>query len=157
MNVARLSIRYPLYPWLLALTCLAGGIWGIDVVGRLEDPPFPVRHAYVITPYPGASAEMVEEEVTDPIEAALQELPYLKSVQSKSVPGRSEVHVEVSVDDQLRLVVRDDGVGLPANASSSGGRGLRNMRARVAELGGTMQLAPTEPSGTELRWTAPLR
>lgn len=70
----------------------------------------------------------------------------------------SDVHVEVSVDhDQLCLVVCDDGVGVPDDAGSGGGDGVRNMRARVRELGGTMQLQRAQPSGTELRWTVPLR
>ena len=94
-NIAQLSIDYPLYPWLIILACLLGGIWGIDSVGRLEDPPFPLKHAYVITSYPGASAREVEQEVTDVIEAALQELPYLEELNSKSMAGRSEVQIEI--------------------------------------------------------------
>ena len=81
---------YPLYPCIIALVCLFGGWWGIETVGRLEDPPFPMNYAYIITTYPGASAEEVSNEVTDVIEAALQELPYLEKMISKSVPGRSE-------------------------------------------------------------------
>ena len=52
-------------------------------------------YAYVITPYEGASASEVEQEVTDPIEAALQELPYIEKLTSKSISGRSEVMVEI--------------------------------------------------------------
>ncbi|MCB1685046.1 MAG: efflux RND transporter permease subunit [Pseudomonadales bacterium] len=95
VNVARISIEHPLYPWMIILACLLGGLWGIDSVGRLEDPKFPLKHAYVITPYAGASALETEQEVTDVIEAALQELPYIKRLTSKSLAGRSEVQVEV--------------------------------------------------------------
>ena len=77
LNIARLSIDYPLYPWLIIFVCIVGGSYGIDAVGRLEDPKFPLKHAFVVTVYPGASAEETEQEVTDVIEAALQELPYL--------------------------------------------------------------------------------
>ena len=72
------------------------GVYGIDKVGRLEDPAYPISTAYVITIYPGASAVEVEQEITDVIEAALQELPYIKHIESKSVPGRSEVQVEAA-------------------------------------------------------------
>ncbi len=69
-NVARFAINRPLYVWMLVLACLFGGWYGIDNVGRLEDPPFPLKIALVVTTYDGASAEEVEQEVTDVIEAA---------------------------------------------------------------------------------------
>ncbi len=128
LNVARLSIEYPLYPWLIILACLFGGVWGIDAVGRLEDPPFPLKHAYVITAYPGASAEEVEQEVTDVIEAALQELPHIKELTSKSLAGRSDVQVEVKEEfgedevqqiwDELRRRVAEAAQRLPPGAAT---------------------------------------
>ncbi|MBV1876621.1 MAG: efflux RND transporter permease subunit [Pseudomonadales bacterium] len=122
-NIANFSIEKPLYTWMLILACLFGGYIGIDKVGRLEDPVFPVKHALVITTYAGASAEEVEQEVTDVIEAALQELPYIKKSTSKSVPGRSEVMVEIlekygtddiqQIFDELRRRVIEAGARLP--------------------------------------------
>ena len=119
---------YPLYPCIIALVCLFGGWWGIETVGRLEDPPFPMNYAYIITTYPGASAEEVSNEVTDVIEAALQELPYLEKMISKSVPGRSEVQVEISeqfnkaelpqIWDELRRRIREAELRLPASAGT---------------------------------------
>ena len=94
-NLARLIIRHPIYGWILILLCLFGGIHGVQNVSRLEDPNFPMTWAYVITTYPGASAEEVEFEVTDRIEDSLQELPYVDRLVSKSVPGRSEILVEM--------------------------------------------------------------
>ncbi|MEM7220813.1 MAG: efflux RND transporter permease subunit [Pseudomonadota bacterium] len=116
-SLARLSIERPLYPWLLAALCLFGGIWGIGEVGRLEDPPFPIKNAFVITPYPGASALEVEQEVTDVLERALQQLPELDILTSKSLAGRSEVQVQLleeygsddtpQIWDELRRRVRE--------------------------------------------------
>ncbi|MEM8768764.1 MAG: efflux RND transporter permease subunit [Pseudomonadota bacterium] len=94
-NIATASIERPLYTWLLIAACFFGGWYGIETVGRLEDPKFPIKNAFIITPYPGASALEVEQEVTDVIEAAIQELPYLDVLTSKSLPGRSEVQVEL--------------------------------------------------------------
>ena len=102
-DIARLSIERPLYSWMLTIACFAGGLIGIDTVGRLEDPPFPLMHVYVITPYQGASAVEVEQEVTDQIESALQELPYIENITSKSISGRSEVLVEIQ-DQYLSLI-----------------------------------------------------
>lgn len=122
-NIASFSIERPLYTWLLILACLFGGVWGMETVGRLEDPAFPLKHAWIITPYPAASALEVEQEVTDVMEAALQELPYLDTLVSKSVPGRSEVQVEMlqeygeddlpQIWDELRRRVAEAAQRLP--------------------------------------------
>lgn len=95
INVAGFAIRRPIYPWLLIAACMLGGWYGIETVGRLEDPLFPIKIAYIVTSYPGASAAEVEQEVTEVLESAMQELPYLDFLTSKSVPGRSEIKVEM--------------------------------------------------------------
>lgn len=122
-DVATFSIEQPLYTWLLIAACFFGGLWGIDTVGRLEDPAFPIKSAFIITPYPGASALEVEQEVTDVVEAAIQELPQLDVLTSKSVPGRSEVQVELKeiygdadipqIWDELRRRVAEAAQRLP--------------------------------------------
>jgi multidrug efflux pump subunit AcrB len=122
-NIARAAIEHPLYPWMLALACFIGGIWGIDTVGRLEDPAFPIKTVLIVTTYDGASAAEVEQEVTDVIEASLQELPYLKFIESKSVAGRSEVQVQLQeqfgtddtpqIFDELRRRIREAELRLP--------------------------------------------
>ena len=127
-NLARLTIRYPIYGWILILGCLFGGLHGVMNVSRLEDPNFPMTWAYVITSYPGASAEEVEFEVTDRIEDSLQELPYVDMLVSKSVPGRSEILVqmleEVDMDespqiyDELRRRVSEAEMLLPPGANT---------------------------------------
>ena len=45
-------IERPLYVVILMLACVWGGYWGMNNIGRLEDPPFPMAWAYIITPYP---------------------------------------------------------------------------------------------------------
>ncbi len=123
INLAQFVVNRPIYGWILALVCLFGGIHGIDNIGRLEDPDFPIKQAYIITTYPGASAEEVEQEVTDRIEDALQELHSIKRLISKSVPGRSEIQVELlekfgvdetaQVFDELRRRVSEAEMRLP--------------------------------------------
>ncbi|MEM1435740.1 MAG: efflux RND transporter permease subunit [Pseudomonadota bacterium] len=77
----------------------------------------------MITQYPGASALEVEQEVTDVIEGALQQLPQLDRITSKSLPGRSEVQIELmeqfgsddvpQIWDEMRRRVREAEARLP--------------------------------------------
>ena len=53
------------------LFVLVGGIVAYQNIGRLEDPEFTIKEALIVTPYPGASAEEVAQEVTNPIETRL--------------------------------------------------------------------------------------
>ena len=128
LSIARLSIERPLYPWLLIVILLVGGLWSLSNVGRLEDPNAPFSMALVVTPYPGASALEVEQEVTEVIETAVQRLADFDIITSKSLNGRSEVLVEVDesipldqlqqVWDGLRRRVRDAETALPPGSGT---------------------------------------
>jgi signal transduction histidine kinase len=66
----------------------------------------------------------------------------------------ARVDVEVVVDGDVRLIVTDDGVGLPSDDPPVG-RGLRNMCDRAVKLGGALQLRAAAGGGTVVEWTAP--
>lgn len=129
MDIARLSIERALYTWILILVCLFGGIWGFLTVGKLEDPSFSIPSALINTTYPGASAIEVEEEVTERLERAIQELEQIDVIRSVSVPGRSEIEVEIDssyraaefpqIWDELRRKINDTQMLLPEGAGPS--------------------------------------
>jgi len=95
MDIAKASIKTPVNTWLLIIICLIGGLVGLGEIGRLEDPSFTIKLAQVVTAFPGASAEQVEREITEPLETAMQQMPQLKMVTSISKPGVSEISVEM--------------------------------------------------------------
>ncbi len=68
--------------------------------------------------------------------------------------GASRVEVVLDVGDEVRLTVRDDGRGLPADLVRRSG--LAHLAARAEEVGGTFATGPGPTGGTELTWTAPL-
>ena len=94
-SIARGSINRPILTWLLILICLFGGIWGFSSLGRLEDPAFTIKQAVVVTQYPGASAEQVALEVSEPLEAAIQRMAEVDRVISTNRPGVSRLDVLV--------------------------------------------------------------
>jgi len=108
------------------LTCLFAGLVGGQRIAQLEDPPYPIKIAYVFTEYPGASALEVEQEITEVLERSIQELPWIEEIVSRSLPGRAEIRIElnhsVSADDteqlwdELRRRVAEAAMRLPANA-----------------------------------------
>lgn len=128
-NLARLSIERPVLTWLVILFCLFGGMQGFMSVGRLEDPSFTLKEAIIFTPYPGATSEEVENEVTERLETAIQQMSQLDEVYSESSPGMSEIHVVMrdefdgtqlpQIWDELRKRVRDAASTLPPGAGTS--------------------------------------
>jgi len=95
MDISRQFIDNPVRVWLAMLLLGVGGIFALLNIGRLEDPAFTIKTAVVVTHYPGASAQQVEEEVTLPLENALQQLPYLDNVSSISSNGLSQITVNI--------------------------------------------------------------
>lgn len=126
MSIARLAVERPLYTWLLALFCLVGGAAGYLSVGKLEDPVFTLKTALVITAYPGATADEVAREVSEPLESAIQRLDEIDFVVSRNTPGLSVITVTIKdtydgselpqVFDHLRRRVADAIPRLPDGA-----------------------------------------
>jgi multidrug efflux pump subunit AcrB len=128
MNLAALTLRKQTIAWASCLILLVGGYLAYQHLGRYEDPEFVIRQAVITTPYPGAMPTQVAEEVTDAIEAAVQQLPELKEVTSVSRMSSSTVKVEIDmrfarsadeleqVWDKLRRKVADAARQLPPGA-----------------------------------------
>jgi multidrug efflux pump subunit AcrB len=95
MNIAKASIDRPIFTWLIMLAALLGGIWGFFTLGRLEDPAFTIKTAVVVTEYPGASAQQVAREVTEPLESEIQKMSEVKEVRSVNQPGLSRISVDM--------------------------------------------------------------
>ncbi|MCE9842008.1 efflux RND transporter permease subunit VmeI [Vibrio antiquarius] len=116
-GIAAYFIRNRVISWMVALIFLIGGIAAFFGLGRLEDPAFTIKDAMVVTSYPGATPQQVEEEVTYPIEKAIQQLTYVDEVNSISSRGLSQITVTMKnnygpddlpqIWDELRRKVND--------------------------------------------------
>jgi multidrug efflux pump subunit AcrB len=117
MKTAEFAIKNKVISWMLVLIFGVGGMAAFFSLGQLEDPPFTIKEARIIVGYPGASAQQVEEEVTFPVEQALQQMASLDTVTSTSSAGLSQISPEIinTYDgleleqqwDSLRRRVRD--------------------------------------------------
>ena len=129
MDLGRLSIENRVLGWLIIIVFTVGGTLAFSFLGRYEDPEFTIKDAKVITPYPGASPIEVEQEVTDRVESAIQQLGQVKYITSVSTPGKSEITVTIKdhydkyslpqVWDELRRKVNDMQTTLPPGAGPS--------------------------------------
>lgn len=126
MNVGVFSVQHKRVVLFATALVIVGGIVAFQRMGRLEDPEFTIKEALIITPYPGASAEEVAQEVTNPIESACQQLGQLRRVESESSRGRSVVSAIIEdryhkdripqVWDELRRKINDVQPLLPPSA-----------------------------------------
>ncbi|MFW2372814.1 MAG: efflux RND transporter permease subunit [Gammaproteobacteria bacterium] len=95
MGITEYTINNKSVSWMVVLLLIFGGIISFNNLGRLEDPAFTIKQAVIFINYPGASALEVEEELTLPVENALQQLPYLDNITSTSSNGQAQIKVEM--------------------------------------------------------------
>ena len=69
------------------------GVYSYQQLGRMEDPDFVIRQMVVTAVWPGASAQQIEEQVTDKIEKKLQDTPGIDYITSYSKPGQAVIFV----------------------------------------------------------------
>jgi len=107
MNVTKFSIERNRVIISLLVVAVVMGLVLYQSLSRDSMPPYTVRVATIVTSFPGASPERVEQLITDKIEKVAQELPELKRLESTSRTGLSVVKVELQMEvppDQLQQV-----------------------------------------------------
>ncbi|WP_282117130.1 efflux RND transporter permease subunit [Cellulophaga baltica] len=126
MNLTQFSIKNNRVVLSILAVVMLMGLVGYETLSRDSMPPYTIRVASIVSTFPGASPQRVEELVTDRIEKVAQELPELKKVTSTSRTGLSVVQVELvmqvepenlqAVWDRLRRKL--SGIqGLPSSVS----------------------------------------
>ena len=98
MNLAEFTIRNKVLSVIVILLVIVGGWTAYQDMPRFEDPEFTIRTAQVIAQYPGASPKEVAEEVTEPLERAIQQLQEVDSIESKSSAGVAEISVNIKYE-----------------------------------------------------------
>ena len=127
MNVGEYSVRNRVISWLLVIILVGGGLTAFPGMGKLEDPAYTIKLAKVITYYPGATAQQVQDEVTYHIEDAIQRLQQVKRIKmSISRPGMSDIEIQFKdhyttedfpgIYDELRRKIADMKHLLPPGA-----------------------------------------
>lgn len=108
MNLSQFFVQKRPIAWTAMIAVLAWGIYAYTVMPQRQDPIIPVVTGVITTPYPGAEAERVEQEVTRKIERKVAESPAVEHVKSISRPGISIVYVDLFETERNAELVWQD-------------------------------------------------
>jgi hydrophobe/amphiphile efflux-1 (HAE1) family protein len=107
MNISELSLKRPILATVLNIALILFGIIGFYFLAVREYPAIDPPTINVSTSYAGANAEVIESQITEPIEKVINGIPGIKSINSSSAVGRSNITVEFNVGENLDAAAND--------------------------------------------------
>ena len=109
-NLTELSLRHRMLVWYFIIVFTIGGIFAYESLGRMEDPAFTIRQMVISAAWPGATAEEMQEQVTDKLERRFQDTPGLKKIMSETRAGQTIIYLQLRDEldaSQIRPTWRD--------------------------------------------------
>ena len=107
MNISELSIRRPVMATVLTLIILLFGLIGYTSLGVREYPSVDNPIISVSCSYPGANADVIENQITEPLEQNINGIPGIRSLSSVSRQGSSRITVEFELSVDLETAAND--------------------------------------------------
>lgn len=124
LNLAEWAIRHKQIVYFFVIAIITGGLWSYFHLGRSEDPDFTIRQAVVTAAWPGASAQQITQQVTDPLEKKLQDTKGLDYIKSFTHDGKTVIYVNLKDSvpkeemqtrwHEIRNLVNDEWGSLPS-------------------------------------------
>lgn len=109
-NLTELSLKNKDLVWYFIIVVFFAGILCYFKLGRMEDPQFTIRQMIVTASWPGATAEQMEQQVTDKLEKKFQDVPGIDYIKSYSRAGTSVLYITLREDvdsSKIRPTWRD--------------------------------------------------
>ncbi len=107
MSISTLSIKRPVLAIVMNLLIMLFGIIGYNFLGVREFPSVDPPIVNVSASYPGANADIIESQITEPLEKALNSVEGIRSVSSSSNQGRSNITVEFNLGMDMEKATND--------------------------------------------------
>ncbi len=107
MNISELSIKRPVLATVLTLIILLFGFIGYTSLGVREYPSVDNPIISVTCSYPGANADVIENQITEPLEQNINGIPGIRSLSSVSSQGESRITVEFELSVDLETAAND--------------------------------------------------
>ena len=124
LNLAEWAIRHKQIVYFFIIAIITGGLWSYFHLGRSEDPDFTIRQAVVTAAWPGASAQQITQQVTDPLEKKLQDTKGIDYIKSFTHDGKTVIYVNLKDSvpkeemqtrwHEIRNLVNDEWGSLPS-------------------------------------------
>jgi len=107
MNISELSLRRPVLAIVMNILIVLFGVIGFQFLGVRDYPAIDPPNISVRTSYPGANADIVETQITEPLEKAINGIAGVKNITSSSSNGTSNINVEFDLGVDLEAAAND--------------------------------------------------
>ncbi len=107
MNISHTSLRRPVFAVVMNLVIVLFGIIGFKFLGVRDYPAIDPPNISVSTSYSGANSDIIESQITEPLEKALNGIAGVKNITSSSSEGRSNINVEFELGVDLEAAAND--------------------------------------------------
>src|SRR5688572_6329010 len=107
MNISELSIRRPVLAIVMNIIIVVFGIIGFKFLGVRDYPAIDPPNINVSTSYGGANPDIIETQITEPLEKAINGIAGIKNITSNSSQGRSNINVEFELGTDLEAAAND--------------------------------------------------
>ena len=107
MNISELSLRRPVLAVVLSIIIILFGLIGFKFLGIRDYPAIDPPNISVRTSYPGANADIIESQITEPLEQAINGIAGVKNITSSSSQGTSSINVEFELGSDLESAAND--------------------------------------------------
>ncbi|RYE13985.1 MAG: efflux RND transporter permease subunit, partial [Sphingobacteriales bacterium] len=107
MNLSEFSLRKPVFAIVLNIAIVLFGAIGYSYLGVRDYPALDPPNISVRTSYPGANAEIIETQITEPLEKAVNGISGIKNITSQSSQGSSNISIEFNLGVSLEEAAND--------------------------------------------------
>jgi multidrug efflux pump len=107
MNISELSLRRPVLAVVMNIVIVVFGVIGFKFLGVRDYPAIDPPNISVRTAYPGANADIIETQITEPLEKAVNGIAGIKNITSSSSNGSSNINVEFELGVDLEAAAND--------------------------------------------------
>jgi multidrug efflux pump len=107
MNISELSLRRPVLATVLNIMIVLFGVIGFTYLGIRDYPAIDPPNVNVRVTYPGANADIVESQITEPLEKAINGIAGVRNITSSSSQGSSRINVEFDLGVELETAAND--------------------------------------------------
>lgn len=107
MNISELSLKRPVLATVMSLTLILFGVIGFNFLGIREYPAIDPPLISVSTSYAGANADIIESQITEPLEKSINGIPGIRTITSTSSVGNSNISVEFNLSTNLEAAAND--------------------------------------------------